>query len=163
MWYPNIYYMRTPEPCFYLKRAKQFRQTSIMMMTRLNRKEIFKYYTRESIKPSNWDFKNQRAKEGKNYPEGWEINVRLEKFRLKFKSVYRQLVDKKIIPTRTLIRDELDMEFFDFIKKSTGLVSYFEITIQKMNNNKLLTVDGKPYSPGTIKTYNTALKHLKEI
>jgi site-specific recombinase XerD len=155
--------MRVPEPGFFLKRPSQNEQTAIMMVVRVNRSEILKYYTRESIKPNDWDIENKCAREGKNYPEGWEINLRIQKYRLKFKSIFREMIDKKIPPTRGLIKSKLDEEFFDFLERPSGLVRYFEDLIKRMNENKLLSAEGKPYSPGTIGTFKTAVMHLKKF
>ncbi len=152
--------MKVPEPGFFLKRPKSKDATSIIMVARICT-EILKYYTRESINPSEWDSESKRAKEGKYYPEGWEINLRLQKMRLKFKSIFRDLIDKKIIPTRALIRTRMDEEFFDFIKKPSGLIKYFEEVIKRMEDNRILTDEGKPYAKGTLQTFYTALKHLK--
>lgn len=159
--YPND--MKTPDPGFFLKRPKATAPTAIIIVVRINKKEILKYYTRESIVPEQWDFDKKRAMEGKYYPEGWEINLRLEKYRLKFKSIFRSMIDKKIVPTRAGIKLELNQEFFDFIQRPSGLVNYFESTIARMENHKLLSVDGKPYTTGTIKTFKTAIGHLKKF
>ncbi len=155
--------MRVPEPGFFLKRPNKTDATAIIMVVRVNRSEILKYYTRESIKPSDWDSDNKLAREGKNYPEGWEINMRLQKYRLKFKSIFRELIDKKIPPARALIKVRLNEEFFDFIERPGGLVKYFEALITRMEEGKLLSADSRPYKPGTIGTFNTALMHLKKF
>ncbi len=159
----KIIIMKVPEPGFFLKRPDIEKQTAIMMVVRINKNEILKYYTRESIEPSNWDFEEKRAKEGVKYPEGWQINTRLEKFRLFFKSTFRKLVDEKNMPTRTIIKSAMDREFFDFILNDGNLIDYFKHTIERMETNKLMTIHGKPYSIGTIKTYNTSLKHLVDF
>jgi len=155
--------MKTPEPGFFLKRPDGTEPTAIMIVVRINRKEILKYYTRESILPGEWDFDIKRAREGKNYQEGWEINLRLEKYRLKFKSIFRNMIDRKVVPSRAGIKLELDQEFFDFMHRPSGLINYFEAVIARMETNKLMSMDGKPYTSGTIKTFNTALKHLKKF
>jgi site-specific recombinase XerD len=134
-----------------------------MIIVRVNKKEILKYYTRESILPKEWDIKAKRAKEGKNFPEGWEINMRLEKYRLKFKSIFRDLIDKKILPEKGIIKRAMDEEFFDFVERPSSLVNYFKDAIKRMENNKLLSSDGKPYAKGTIETFNTALMHLEKF
>lgn len=133
------------------------------MVVRVNRSEILKYYTRESIIPSQWDPGEKKAREGKNYPEGWEINIRLQKYRLKFKSIFRELVDKKIMPSRGVIKNRLDEEFFDFLDRPGSLVKYFEDYIARMENNKLLSAKGRSFLPGTIGTFKTALMHLKRF
>ncbi len=133
-----------------------------MMVVRVNRKEILRYYTRESIKPAEWDPENKKAKEGKSYPEGWEINMRLQKYRLKFKSFFRELIDSKTLPTKALIKTKLDEEFFDFLERKGELLKYFEDYIARIKTNKLQSAKGKPYSKGTIETFNTALMHLKK-
>ncbi len=134
-----------------------------MMVVRVNKTEILKFYTRESVVPDQWDIENKKAKEGKYYPEGWEINMRLQKYRLKFKSIFRELIDKKIPPTRALIKGRLEEEFFDFMERPSELVRYFDNTIQQMKDGKLLSANSKPFTPGTIATFNTALMHLKKF
>lgn len=134
-----------------------------MMVVRVNKTEILKYYTRESIKPAEWDIENKKAKEGKYYPEGWEINMRLQKYRLKFKSIFRELIDRKILPTRSVIKSRMDEEFFDFMERPSELVRYFDDFIQRMKDRKILSANSKPFSYGTIGTFNTALMHLKKF
>jgi site-specific recombinase XerD len=155
--------MKVPNPGFFLKRPDETEETAIMMVVRINKTEVLKFYTRESIKPGAWDPKKKRAKEGKNFPEGWEVNTRLEKYKLKFRSIFRGLVDKKIAPTRALIKIRLDEEFFDFMDKPLGLVSYFEAMIKRMEDHQLLSISSRPFAKGTIETFNTALKHLKKF
>jgi len=132
------------------------------MVVRVNRTEILKYYTRESILEDQWDAAGKKAKEGKYSPEGWEVNMRLQKYRLKFKSLFRELIDKKILPTKGIIKSKLDEEFFDFLERPSGLVKYFEEMIERMKDHKLLSEESKPYAPGTIGTFNTAVMHLKK-
>lgn len=155
--------MRVPEPGFFLKRPNSDAQTAIIMVARVYKNEILKFYTRESIKPADWDFENKRAVEGKDHPEGWEINMRLQKLRLRYKSLFREMIDKKVIPSRSVIRAKLNQEFFDFLEKPAGLVQYFKNVIQRMSDHKILAANGKPYSIGTIRTFNTALSHLKKF
>jgi integrase len=155
--------MRTPEPGFFLKRPHGSEKTAIIIVVRINKREILKYYTRESIHPDEWDSDNKKAKEGKHYPEGWEINTRLQKYSLKFKSIFRDLIDKKISPTRSAIKTAMDEEFFDFMLRPSGLVNYFDGLIKRMENNKLFSIEGKPYSQGTIKVFKTAIKHLRNF
>lgn len=154
--------MRVPEPGFFLKRPTSDDQTAIMMVVRVNKKEILRFYTKESIKPKEWDPENKRAREGKNFPEGWEVNLRLQKFRLKFKSLFRELIDQKVLPSRAVIRSKMQEEFFDFLEKPSGLVRYFEDYIARIKDNKILSDEGRPFAIGTIETFNTALKHLKK-
>ena len=132
-----------------------------MIVVRINKYEILKYYTRESIKPKAWDFETKRAKEGKYFPEGWEINMRLEKYRLKFKSIFRGMVDQKIMPSRSAIKFELDREFFDFILRRSSVVEYFDSIIKRMEEHKILSISNKPYANSGIKTFKTAKNHLQ--
>jgi len=155
--------MKVPEPGFFLKRPTETEETAIMMVVRINKTEIMKFYTRESIIPKAWDKKVKRAKEGKYYPEGWEVNNRLEKYRLKFRSIFRELIDKKILPTSDFIKARMEEEFFDFLERPSGLSTYFEGMIKRMEENHLLSVSGRPFAKGTIETFNTALMHLKKF
>jgi integrase len=91
------------------------------------------------------------------------VNTRLEEIRLYFKQEFRRLIAEKIMPSRAMMKDIMDQKFFDFLLSDRDLAVYFQGFIDRINTNKLMTNKGKPYQPGTIKTFNTALRHIKEF
>ncbi len=145
-----------------------------------------RYFINEKIKPKFWNFKEQRAKETKMFPEYSEFNTKIDNIEKTIKDLKRELTNNNIIPTREKLKEKLlfhfnklskptkepqQYTFIDFIekyinesknRKSKGTVYIYEVTLLHLNNyienRKLKTLD---FDNIDIEFYYDFLDYLK--
>lgn len=144
-----------PEARFVLKEPNSSEKTLVNLFYNFNNQRL-KYSTGEKINPKFWNPKKQRAKENSQFPEFPEFNQRLNNIETAIQTCYRRLINDNKFVSPDLLRKELkkELNFDGLTAKQTNLIDWIEAEIE------ILKLDKKP---GTIKVYNTHLKHLKEF
>lgn len=144
-----------PDAKFVLKEPNSNNKTLVYMFYNYNNQRL-KYSTGEKIYPKFWNFIKQRAKETAKYPEYPEFNQRLKNIETAVNNSYRRLLNDNIQITPSLLKKELNNELDQerLTAKQTDLLDWLKSEIE------ILKLDKKA---GTIKTYNTLLKHLTEF
>lgn len=146
-----------PTVCFNL-RNKTESNPLVYLIFRYDEKK-FVYSTGQKIAPKFWNDEKQRAKETKQFPEYPEFNAYLNKLEGQVQSIYRRhLNDGK----------PLDLDTFKTeMEVASGKKSLSQITLFSFIENfiaeraTVAQTSGKNYSPGIIKIYKNAYKHLK--
>jgi site-specific recombinase XerD len=137
---------------FFLKEPNIKGETLVYLFLSYNNKRL-KYSTGEKINPDYWNFENQRAKETKKFPEYPEFNARLKSLESKANTAYRKILNDGLEPTNELLKKELDKTIRFAESQKADLFTFIDKYIEESKTLK---------AKGTIKAYNTTLKHLKE-
>ncbi len=101
-----------PEVKFVLKEPNKDQPTLIYLLFRYNNQKL-KYSTGEKINPKLWNPLKQRAKEIRSNKQYLSLNNKLDDLSNKVKTIYRELVGEKKIPTPFKIKDKLNKELFE--------------------------------------------------
>jgi integrase len=154
------------EVSFYLTRSEEGKQTAIYAHIRYGGHR-FKYYLSEKIDPQFWNIKEQQAKKTNRFPGYMELNRRLGKIYDRIKdihSAYRNNNDNKE-PAPDVLRADIDREFKEQPKKGqrTFLSFFQELVDNSISGSRVQHATGKPFTRNTIKSYTTALNHLKKF
>jgi site-specific recombinase XerD len=150
--------MRIPEPKFLLREPKSENKTLIYLIVRYDNKK-FAYYTGEKVLPKYWDFSKQRIKRTNSVVDFSEINYWLDTIEHQILKIFRNNREKDDEICNELLKEELDKELnvrsIQKLKPQTP--NLFQFIEQFIEQNKSLK------SPGTIKVYQTTLKHLRDF
>ncbi len=136
---------------FFLK-DKNKDSTSIQIIVRY-KGQRYKYPTGESVDPNHWLKDRQRCKEGRVFPDGSDINVRLDIWEKHVKSVLNQYSMKFEVPTLEEFRASLQAEAYGSGRKKPSKTSFLEFA-----KNYKETCDR---STGTKNVYQTAINWIE--
>jgi integrase len=138
---------------FVLKEPNSKEETLVYLLFRFNNKRL-KFSTSEKILPKFWNPEKQRAKETRLFPDHPEFNSRLDNCESAIRTVYRKLVNDKIVPTVDRLREGLIKELLDEEEdvRVITLTKFVEELIQNTSKR-----------PNTIKNYKQTLARLNEF
>lgn len=148
---------------FNLKRPKSLVPTSIYARYIYSGREV-KYYLKESINPKYWDFKNQRVRKTREFPQYVEINAFINKLTTELESIFRNL--RNDLHGRLPLVDELKKAIDDRlgtarsmsnIDKTSTLTGYFDHFIYLSESG----MRGILVKPATLQVYRKTLDHLR--
>jgi len=144
-----------PEAKFVLKEPNSTNKTLIYLFYNYNNQRL-KYSTGEKINPKFWNSSKQRAKETSQFPEYPEFNQRLKNIESAINNSYRRLLNDNKLITPDLLKEELNSELDNdrLTAKQIDLLDWIKQEIEKLKLDK---------KPGSIKVYNTLVKHLFEF
>ncbi len=117
--------------------------------------------------PSNWNPGKQRVKNVASEPMSNKLNQSIQELEIFFFNRYNELVTDRIEITNLVLRNELDIYLRRKKTKVTPttfktLFECYEWYYTYFESNPLSTTK-KPLAKGTIKSYKTAFKTLKEF
>ncbi|MEO8173580.1 MAG: site-specific integrase [Sediminibacterium sp.] len=151
---------------FYLRQPKSTTVTPIILRL-FSRRERYKYATRIKILPAYWDNKKQRIKPVANVENHLELNRYLDTLKKVVDKTFWELTNaaegvppylqtlKVAVDTKLeRVKKEPPITFFDFFQK---------IIDQSKAGIRLNPLTGTVINPNTIRTYVTALSHLKDF
>ncbi len=150
---------------FYLREPLADRETPIVMRLILDGKKL-KYASAEKIHPAYWDSGRQRAKTSKQYMHGLELNVYLENLYNCAVTAYREVQHVQVgaRPSLADIKARIDRKLNRVIETRVTFFDFYEKMINQTRSGVRLNLKtGKPMTVNTIKTYVTALRHLREF
>ena len=113
--------------------------------------KFLKLSTKEKIKISQWDYKNQRCKIMKGFPDAHEINYKLEKLKTEVISIHRTLSNNHKNVTPDMIKDHLNEKETKKVNNTINFVDYCKIFKKKADR-----------SYQTKKKYQTLINKLTE-
>ena len=147
---------------FNLREPAAKKESGLRIVLRYNNNRVY-YNIKESINPRFWNSEEQRAKQTKQFPEYPEFNRRLDQVEVDIKSVFRRYLNdnSNSIPSPETLKKLLDKEFSPETQQEIGLFAFFDRFIKYSESGRVNEKTGKPISKNTIRTYNTALSHLK--
>ncbi|SHF53896.1 Site-specific recombinase XerD [Flavisolibacter ginsengisoli DSM 18119] len=153
---------------FYLKRTSSKNPTAIFARISYGSDMGLKYYLPESIHPVYWNKTTHRAKETVKFPEYPEFNARLDNISARIKTTIRKMINDGDFehPTPVELKEALDRILKGKIakRKTVTFLDFFtDVIDQSKAGIRLNHKTGKPISVNTIKTYSTALEHLRSF
>ena len=122
----------------------------------------------ESIEPKNWNPDKGRARESRLFPQGGELNSRLDFLENTVLTTFRRLKNDEVFPTPAQLKEEVlkvtDNEKHAVIgnPNRVGFFQFIEQLIEDSKSGDRLTPSGKQYSIYTIKSYVNTLNYLKD-
>ena len=149
---------------FYLRTPKSTKVTPIILRL-FSRKARFKYATHVKIHPDFWDKKKQRIKPVAKVENHLELNRFLDILKKVADKTFWELTNEAngVPPSLPILKAALDKRL-ERVEKEP-LISFFDffqnIINQSQAGTRLNPQPGKVINPNTIKTYVTALGHLK--
>ncbi len=150
------------EVSFYLKRPKATDNTVIFARICYEGYKM-KFYTPENIAPKFWNGATHRAKESKKFVEYPEFNTRLDNIEAAIKTTIRKYVNdhEHKYPPPAILKPLLDIAIRQGGKVAKLTFMQFYEEFIKRSESGLRLVDGKPITPGTIKSYYTTKKCIE--
>lgn len=160
---------------FKLRNKEAIDKTTIFLHYKIGRLQKLVYSTGETIKPENWDFETQAARE--NIKGNKElltqlktVNLQLGRYKTKVLEVENFWTGQKIVPTIEGLRVELDKEFKVIPEPQPQPEPTPEkITLFGFIDNYIKTVkftrepQPKPINLRTIQKYRTTLRVLRDF
>ncbi|AQX50868.1 recombinase [Elizabethkingia anophelis] len=138
---------------FYIKRTKTNKEGHSPIYVRVTiQSRRFEFSTNKFIHSDKWN--TEAAKVRGNNEEARAINSHLDHIRSEISQAERTLF-KKGIPVNT---DTLRNQLFPHAGTARMLVSIFQD-----HNNKIQSLIGQEYAPGTLERYKTSLKHTVDF
>jgi len=136
---------------FYLKKPKYYKSGPLPIYLRItvNGKQCECAVGRE-IEPTEWDYERKKAKGSRE--EAKALNNHLMTVSTKVKNIHTRMLDTGEDITPEDLRDEFDGKS----KNKKWLVEIFQEHI-----NEVQSLLGNGFSPNTLKTLNSSIKHLK--
>jgi site-specific recombinase XerD len=138
---------------FYLKKSKNYINGHVSIYARItingNRSE---FSTGHKCSPEKWN-----SNGGKPLGHNEEAKT-LQKFLDTIKNKVYEAYNKLIIKNILITGENLKNEYFGISEKSRNLIEIF-----KDHNNKVETLLGQEYAPGTLERYKTSLKHTEDF
>jgi integrase len=144
-----------PEAKFVLKEPNSNQKTLIYLFYNYSNQRL-KYSTGEKIHPKFWNATKQRVKDSSQFPEYPEFNQRLKNIETAINTCYRRLLNNNQVITLELLKKELNREL-NHEKLTTKQLDFL---LWVKSEIEILKLDKKS---GTIKVYNTLVKHLTEF
>lgn len=138
---------------FYIKRAKINKDgvCPIYVRVTVNSKR-FEFSTNKFVAPEKWSSSTSKMKG--NNEEARLLNKHLDLVKYQILETENKLLIKNIPITSDNVREEL-------LGKS--LTKRMLIPIFEDHNNRIKSLVGQEYAPGTIERYNTSLKHTQDF
>jgi len=119
-----------PSATFVLKEPKSKDNTLVYLLFRYQN-QTFKYSTGQKIEPKFWSFKNQRARETKQFKQHIEFNALLQKIEDKAFDSYRKLTADIIVPTKDRMRKELNRKLMKGeLAKQNNFINFIDDSIK---------------------------------
>lgn len=115
----------------------------------------------------NWNLEKQQLKTVIAEPRAKRINTEIRDLESFFEKKYQELSDSRIEINNNVLRNELNLYFKKTTSKTTAtsyksLLVCYQWYIEHFTKNPLPTTN-RPLAAGTIKSYNTAIKVIKEF
>lgn len=152
-----------PTVNFYLKKAEGTPPKSLIYLQMRYRGEKFVYSIGENIDPRDWDkgkqqvkTRSQTTKEGKVH-----LNSLMDKLAEICMSSYNNELGQGRVPTREFLKTSLDNYLLP--AKSKSPTAHQKYSLFKLISQFISGDIGDKKTIGTIKTYQTALKHLQQF
>lgn len=136
---------------FFLKEPNSESETLVYLFFSYNGNRL-KYSTGEKIHTDYWIKEKQRASSKMPLKQAPEFNARLDDITGKIKNVYRRLLNDGIVPTNSILKQELEKELK---QEKTDKVTFFSFIESFIEESK------KIKAPATVKSYRNTLTHLK--
>jgi len=138
---------------FYVKRAKPNNDGNCPIYARITvQSKRFEFSTNKFINPEKWS--NVGAKIKGTNEEARTINSHLDFIKNQVNEAEKKLFKKDITVTSENLKNELF---------GTGTKKRMIIPIFQDHNDKIKSLVGQEYAPGTLERYETSLKHTKEF
>lgn len=124
--------------------------------------------TNMNIDPQYWDKANQKAKRvngDKDLNDKHKsINLRLGEIVTALEDLFRDYDRKRELPSPETIKEHLNAEFKPRQEKADiKFLDFIDILITESRNGTRKTKRGSRFNEGTVKGYETTLKHLKDF
>ena len=133
-------------------KADQTGRCPIFLMAYYNGQR-FKQATGEKCDPKQWDENKQLFR--RSFPGYQEANTSLEKLEERCRHAYRSYIDQGIIPSATLLKNEIAACRVTLPSHQTyPLITFFEQYVQKLETSD------KKYN--TVRAYKTTLYRLRQ-
>lgn len=141
--------MNIPEPKFYLKDRNSTNPTLIYLQAKFkfNGEQRVMLTTGDKILPTEWDFEKYRAITNKRSLSNQDLNTWLDTISTAFKSVFRNFLIDKTVPTAGMVKEKLEIELNlkqTSIVQSLTFYQFMEDFIKQSHASKM---------PNTIKSY----------
>lgn len=152
---------------FYLARPNEKGSTAVISAIRYKNERV-NYGVGVSIHPKNWNKDIQKAREVKSYPLHVDFNRKLTTFRNDVERLFigYQNENGQKLPDPKTLKNILDKNFkyHSTEKSKVTFFNFFEKFIEQSESGMRMNVaNSKPININTVKTYKTALRHLKEF
>lgn len=140
----------------------------IYLIFSYGRKNELRYSTGWNVANlDNWNTEKQKFKMVISEPRAKLINTEIRNLQSFFEEKYQELSDSRIEITNTVLKNELNIYFKKTPTKTTAtsyksLLVCYDWYITHFSKNPLPTTK-RPLALGTIKSYNTAVKVIKEF